>query len=498
MADILKVTTPLVNKNQAVQPKPGVEPLTPFNVSSTTKVIQPHNQSELLKQNTGLLEGNEGATILMDLLKDPAVTVSYLKNIFLLEEIFKLLPANNTTLTPEIEQMFQTLMMDSGDIASEMVRQENDSTMFKGEFFDFLRELSDNSPPNSEVQRGVANLLRAVNNLMCKEDILDGVANNLQFLAENLSSSKELYPRLIELMERFRSKHAGSNFPQLKGETLALLKEVEDSILFTPKLSKILSITIYNLSRYNDSPDYLNEAAFYLRQLLSGPQRQQLISYLDQLMRALREETTENSNLKAPRPKSAHSLDAFVTPDGQIIQEPTDRAGSKVMETLTKLIGKESTKQPLSTNDESKMEGILHSLLSSPCNFTPLLHFIVPAFFQDIKAFAEIWINPDSDEKDMPPGAGRGKHFLLVIDVETLGQFEAELFVHDKIIDVSLFCPPGCEQLFSGLAKDLPKQLTNFSYRVGKVKLDTLEKPRSLMDVFKSLPYKRVGVDVKI
>ena len=46
--------------------------------------------------------------------------------------------------------------------------------------------------------------------------------------------------------------------------------------------------------------------------------------------------------------------------------------------------------------------------------------------------------------------------------------------------------------------KNLPKALKGLPYRLGNTKVEPLGKSRSLMDVFKSLPYKRVGVDVKI
>lgn len=47
-----------------------------------------------------------------------------------------------------------------------------------------------------------------------------------------------------------------------------MAKNVSESILLSPKLSKILSITIYNLSRYNDSEEFLSESIYKLRQFL--------------------------------------------------------------------------------------------------------------------------------------------------------------------------------------------------------------------------------------
>jgi hypothetical protein len=93
LADVLRIVTPYVNKNQSAQLKPQVEPTVPFNILDPTKVIQTHNQSEILKHNTNFLEGHDAPTLLLTLLRDPAVAATYLKNIYLLEETFKLLTA---------------------------------------------------------------------------------------------------------------------------------------------------------------------------------------------------------------------------------------------------------------------------------------------------------------------------------------------------------------------------------------------------------------------
>ncbi|WP_099205293.1 hypothetical protein [Scatolibacter rhodanostii] len=477
MPDILRVTTPLVHNNQPVQQKSGVDPLFPSDIRSSSRVVQAQNQSELLKQNTGALEGGEAPVLLLNLLKDPAVTISYLKNISMLEEIFRLLPANNQTVTPEIEQIFQELILPSTDIESEILRQESGATAFKGELFDFLRAFSVQREATPQVQVAIANFLKSVNNLLCKGDIEDAVANSLTYLKNQLSSSTSISTRLDSLIARFRQNNASQNFTDLKEETLSLLKEIENSVLFTPKLSKVLSITIYNLSRHNVSWDFFNESSYHLRQFLAGTQRQQFISLVDRFASALKSGVYDSNILS---------------------HDETMNHDSKVMEALVKLIGIQSSNDRLSASDSSKIDKILHSLLSSPCNFTPLLHFIIPVIHEDIRAFAEIWINPESDEKDLPNGAKEGKHFLLVIDVDNLGRFEAELFVYGTTIDFSLFCPPDYEKEFQGMMKNMPKALADSPFRIGETKLAPLERSRSLMEVFKSLPYKRVGVDVKI
>ena len=96
----------------------------------------------------------------MNLLKDPAVTVNYLKNIYMLEEIINLLPVNNNTVTQEIRQLFDALLIDPDHIVDELVDQEYASTLFKGELFDLLRGILEKTP---DLRMETAELLKAVN-----------------------------------------------------------------------------------------------------------------------------------------------------------------------------------------------------------------------------------------------------------------------------------------------------------------------------------------------
>lgn len=474
MSDILKVTTPLVNKNQPVNAKAPIDPTSPFTVTDPTRIIRTHNQRELLKQNTGTNENSDAPVLLMNLLKDPAVAVTYLKNIFLLEEIFKLLPANNKTVTTEIEQIFQTLITKPDDIKKELSKQENASTIFKGPLFDFLRDISKSRNNSPATQYAIATLLKSINHITGKPDILDAIANSLSFLSKQLTSSKELTTQLDSLMGQFRQDDVKYTFSSLKEQTLALLKAIEGSILFTPKQSKVVSIIIYNLSRYNDSATFFNESAFRLRRQLTADEQKIFLPLLN-----------EFSAQVASGAFTAH------TQAGNAIN-------SNVMNALIELVMREASNEDAAPTDTAKIDKILHSLLSSPCNFTPLLHFIIPVVFEDVRAFAEVWVNPESDAKDMPDGVSSGKHFLFVIDIDGIGRFEAELFSHKQIIDFFLFCPPGYDEKYRDMMDDLPNLLKGLNYKLGQTKLETLTRDRSLMDVFKSLPYKRVGVDVKI
>ena len=108
MADIVRAATPITNKN-IVQPlrEHKNADLAPFDIQDPTRVAKPIPDSEILKQNTGNIEQQSAPEILLDLLKDPSVTVNFIKNILMLQEIVGIISMQNKPVTEEIEQLFR-------------------------------------------------------------------------------------------------------------------------------------------------------------------------------------------------------------------------------------------------------------------------------------------------------------------------------------------------------------------------------------------------------
>ena len=285
MADILRVTTPLVNKSQQVETKPNIDPAVQFPVQDTTRVNRPGPQSELLQQNNGMVQQDETSAMLLNLLKDPSVTVNFLKSISSMEALIKLLPVNNSPFTKEIEQMFGELLVPSDDIAAEMGRQENASTYFKGELFELLRDALRQNPEQGELRDAAVSFLKAITLFHTRREALGSVANSLQYLADTLSSSKSLAEKLAGLAARYRAENAPGSFRALRQDTLDLLREVEESILFSDKTEKVVRMAIYNLSRYNDNGTFLQESVSRMLMQLRGDEaRENFLSALEQLL----------------------------------------------------------------------------------------------------------------------------------------------------------------------------------------------------------------------
>ena len=469
MADILRITTPLVNRNQAVENKPNVGLATPFPLQDPSRVTKPGQQSGLLQQNNGMTQ-EETSALLLKLLKDPSVTVNFLQGISSMEAMIKLLPMHNNPFTQEMEQLFNQLLVPADQIAQELQRQEGGATLFKGRLFDLLREALRADPQQTQLREAAVTFLKALTAYLARQEALGSVGNGLGYLSQALSPSKELSQQLARLAARFQSADAPQQFQQLSREALALLGGLDESILFSEKTEKAVKMAIYNLSRYNGNEEFLRQATAGVLQQLRGD---------------------------AARGQLLEALQAFLqgAAAGQGRKE-----GSSVMEALTRLLQRQAGSAEWMALSADKAEKILHSLLSSPCNFTPLLHFVLPVEYQDLHSFAEIWINPNGGEDQPPAGdqPGQALHLLLVFEIETIGRFEMELFVRDKTIDFSLYCPPAYTAAYRGMERQLRACAGQTGYEFGQVRVERLEHQRSLMDVFRSLPYKRTGVDVKI
>ena len=215
MADILRVTTPLVNKNQSVEPRQNVGISTPFPMQDPSRVTQPNLSvpSGRCQQNDRHRPRRKLPALLLKLLKkDPSVTVNFLQSVSSMEAMIKLLPMNNTPFTQEIEQMFAQLLVPSDQIAQEMQRQEGGTTLFKGELFDLIREALRANPEQKELRQAAVNFLKALTLSLSRQETLGSVGNGLQYLSESIAPSKTLAGKLAELAEQFRQPEAQERF----------------------------------------------------------------------------------------------------------------------------------------------------------------------------------------------------------------------------------------------------------------------------------------------
>jgi len=469
MANIEKFAAPITNRNivQPVSEHKSAE-AERVDYQNTTRVRQTQEQSELLRQHNGDIHNQRGPAIFMNLLSDPQITAGYMRNIFMMMDIVALIPIQNGSLTEEIQQLFSELNLFPEEIADEMINQENSSTAFKGELFDFLRDvLSENKSP--EFKKAVISVLKSVNSEKSKTDIMRALSASFGFLSTQMKPNREVSAALRAISERFTGEDAEENFSELKSDALSVLSEVERSVLFNTQTERLISMIRYNISRYSNDPDFLTSSVNHLMTMLKEDDKSEFLQLLYDHLSYYENRSSEG-----------------------------ELSDSKVMNIITEILRLQSESEEIKSLDSESIETIIHSMLSSPSNFTPLLHFIIPVEYEDVTSFAEIWVDPDEEDSSSVQGPVRQIHMLIVFDMDNLGKMETELFVRDNTIDLAVYCSEDVQDYIESIAKDLRKCADFSDYRINSVNVRKLNQPRSLVDVFDGLSVKRTGINVKI
>ena len=160
--------------------------------------------------------------------------------------------------------------------------------MFSGhEFYDVLREVAKTTTDPSTKEL-IGNLLKSINFAQNKNEILGALRANMKFLSEYFSPNEKLSAKLLNLSQEWGAADADKYFDYLKGETLAVMKDVSGSLLNDERTQMLIPLITHNLSRYNNSPymckEYFN---LLLSQISSGTLRESLKNSFNRLYSAI-------------------------------------------------------------------------------------------------------------------------------------------------------------------------------------------------------------------
>ncbi len=287
MSDMFRVAAPIVNNNIV---QPSREQLSaessPLEMTETSRAAAAKAYSALDSANSGNSEVNSRMTpeVLGNMLKDPNVTVNFMKNISVLQEIIGDISAQGLPNAEELEQLLNEFVLAPENLAQELIDQEQLSTAFRGNLFDSLRQLLKECP-DPRIKTVVANFLKAINNENTKPEILNTLSETLNYLSDILSSDKELSEKLHILSEKFASSDAENNFSQLMNETKELLNDISRNTHLDGKLDNLCSMIKYNLSKYNANSDIIGKAIRNIMQFM--PERGVRTDFLQKLFEHL-------------------------------------------------------------------------------------------------------------------------------------------------------------------------------------------------------------------
>ncbi len=288
MAQIPQINNPITAKNYNYSPRQQDANTEPFDIVKLTGVGGASVNSDSAAKSRLEMGNRELIPMQVQVAKDPTLAVEMLKDLLNVEVLNQALITGHTDLYGSLENLAKELYVTPEQLVQEIINQEQQNTMFSGhEFYDVLREVAQTTQ-DQNTRELIGNLLKSINFAQNKNEILGALRANLKFLSEYYSPNEKLSEKLLNLSKEWGAADAENYFDYLKGETLAILKDVSGSLLNDDKTQMLIPLITHNLSRYNNSPymckEYFN---LLLTQISSGTLRESLKNSFNRLFSAL-------------------------------------------------------------------------------------------------------------------------------------------------------------------------------------------------------------------
>lgn len=288
MAQIPQINNPITAKNYNYSSRPMDPNTEPFDIVKLAGVQGSGNFSSSGARSRLEMGNRELIPLQVQVAKDPTLAVETLKDLLNIEVLNQALINGHTELYGKLEDLAASLYVKPEELVQEIQNQEQQNTMFSGhEFYDVLREVAKTTTDPSTKEL-IGNLLKSINFAQNKNEILGALRANMKFLSEYFSPNEKLSAKLLNLSQEWGAADADKYFNYLKGETLAVMKDVSGSLLNDERTQMLIPLITHNLSRYNNSPymckEYFN---LLLSQISSGTLRESLKNSFNRLYSAI-------------------------------------------------------------------------------------------------------------------------------------------------------------------------------------------------------------------
>lgn len=257
MADLLNITTPVTPKNYDFSSKNNtaqqLQTDQVFNLGDTSKIQKSTERTEEYANQDN--KDGSSLNIQFSSAKNPSSAMSVLRSIVGGSTLSALSGEGSTDILNKVTEFANEVMLNPTSLASDMISQEKESTAFSDPIWSQMKNILMNGG-SSEVSEAVLQFTKAASDASARDDILTSIASNLSYLAETAAPTKSLSEQLLQAANSLTKE----NFAEVKSDILSLLNDLKNSLLMNDSTENLISLTIYNLSRFNGSTTALGES----------------------------------------------------------------------------------------------------------------------------------------------------------------------------------------------------------------------------------------------
>lgn len=199
----------------------------------------------------------------------------------------------------------------------------------------------------------------------------------------------------------------------------------------------------------------------------------------------------DHSDVKMPLAQTLNALLETLTKQKGIKYRPPTS-----MESLVTFLAKNLGDNALRSLSGLNQADILSGLLTAPGALTPLLHFLLPLEWQNMRAFGELWVDPEG--KNTADGEEGGHHLYLSFTVENIGVFDLEIYSKNWDISIYLHCPPEYLKTYAKVKDSLGRIAAAQGFSIKNTRVEPLLERRELNQIFPGINERRSGLNVTI
>ncbi len=542
MVDILKITSPVSQIKNKVQNVPSKLPTDAiFDITNPTQVITeqlPKAQSVDDESGKQSLLKNLNKEIFEPLLHSTRAQADGVRKLVLMAKLFE------TSSGILSESFLDRVFVKPQEMLGELLTREKGATIFSGEFFDSLRVLA-KLEGQPKLKDAVVSILKYFDCYVNQENSLKSVikqgenlahklpkaeAQVLQQQIENLDTMVKLstmtrqntisHQRVIEKLDIMISQNDTGNADdaanpektsvntvnQTKTSALdfdSIIKQDKDSQTeikaylkneLIPELGKVakrhqgsdkiynqvMSI-VHNIVRYDKAdPKLLEESVFQL-----GDDLKPLTNLTDDDIIEMKKLVFENAIQEQEMSEKQH-IDKKTMEKFGIEPEKNDMASL-----LSSALDKSGP-----SKISSVAQNLLLNMVQSESPMVPLMHFTIPFRYMEENTYGEFFV--DKDCKERRGNAKSAKNIFFTIQSDKYGNFEVDLLVKDKSIDLDIRCPDILVSPVKDTRAKWKGIIEEHGFRLSNYQVGVYQESQTIVQRFPKLAIKKVGIDVKV
>lgn len=174
-------------------------------------------------------------------------------------------------------------------------------------------------------------------------------------------------------------------------------------------------------------------------------------------------------------------------------------AGNQVLEKLVNVVSEALRSENSSPAVIRQAETLLMSMLQNQSVMMDVLHFIVPIQAGNDQMIAELYVDPDSEERSGRGGdEEKSRKLFLSFESQLHGSYEMSFVQTGEHVDFSMWCPGALVHGLSGMKRHFADIMQTYGYTMNSFSIEEYKRAQSVAEVFPNLLNRRVGIDVRI